>query len=76
MCARDEIAARRHAVTTVTAVCTHEACAVTVFDNNRYVCQCHGSQYTTSGAVVQGPAVSLLREFPTAFANNVVTISV
>lgn len=63
-------------VTTVTAVCTHEACVVTGFANNRYVCPCHGSQYATSGAVVQGPAVSPLREFPTAFANNVVTISV
>ena len=63
--------------TTVTAVCTHEACAVTGDRAaTRYVCPCHGSQYTTSGAVVQGPAVSPLREFPTIFANNVVTISV
>jgi cytochrome b6-f complex iron-sulfur subunit len=62
--------------TTVTAVCTHEGCAVTGFANSRYVCPCHGSEFTTSGAVVQGPAPSPLRQFPTAFANNVVTISV
>jgi cytochrome b6-f complex iron-sulfur subunit len=62
--------------TTVTAVCTHEGCAVTGFANSRYVCPCHGSEFTTTGAVVQGPAVSPLRQFPTAFASNVVTISV
>jgi cytochrome b6-f complex iron-sulfur subunit len=62
--------------TTVTAVCTHEVCAVTGFANSRYVCPCHGSEFSTSGAVVQGPAPSALRQFPTTFANNVVTISV
>jgi cytochrome b6-f complex iron-sulfur subunit len=66
----------QNAFTTVTAVCTHEGCAVTGFANARYVCPCHGSEFTTSGAVVQGPAASSLRQFPTTFENNVVTISV
>ena len=62
--------------TTVTAVCTHEGCAVTGFASSRYVCPCHGSEFSTSGAVVQGPASSSLRQFPTTFDSNVVTISV
>ena len=64
------------ACTTVTAVCTHEGCAVTGFANSRYVCPCHGSEFSTSGAVVLGPASSALRQFPTTFDNTVVTISV
>jgi cytochrome b6-f complex iron-sulfur subunit len=64
------------AVTVVTAVCTHEACAVSGFANSRYVCPCHGSQFTTSGAVAQGPAASPLRQFPSTFVNNVVTVTV
>jgi cytochrome b6-f complex iron-sulfur subunit len=63
-------------VTVVTAVCTHEVCAVSGFANSRYVCPCHGSEFSTSGAVVQGPAASPLRQFPATFANNVVTVTV
>ena len=64
------------AFTALTAVCTHEGCAVTGFANSVYVCPCHGSEFNTSGGVVQGPASSPLRQFPTTFAGNVVTISV
>jgi cytochrome b6-f complex iron-sulfur subunit len=58
----------------VTAVCTHEGCTVSGFQNARYVCPCHGSQFTTSGAVAQGPATRALQQFATTFTNNVLTI--
>jgi cytochrome b6-f complex iron-sulfur subunit len=64
------------AFTALTSVCTHEGCTVTGFANNRYVCPCHGSQYTTSGTVVQGPAPRSLQQFPTQFANGVLTVTV
>src|SRR5262249_57099819 len=60
----------------LTAVCTHEQCTVTGFQNSRYVCPCHGSQYTTSGSVVQGPAVQSLRQFATRFSGSILTITV
>jgi cytochrome b6-f complex iron-sulfur subunit len=59
----------------LTAICTHEQCNVSGFQNSRYVCPCHGSQYTTTGAVVQGPATRALQQFATRFANNIVTIT-
>ena len=62
--------------TALTAVCTHEACTVTGFDNQIYVCPCHGSEYSTSGSVIKGPAPAALRQFATRFANNVLTITV
>lgn len=64
------------ACVSVTAGCTHQACTVDGFANGRYVCPCHGSEFSTSGAVLVGPAPAPLRQFPTTFANNVVTISV
>jgi cytochrome b6-f complex iron-sulfur subunit len=62
--------------TALTAICTHEQCTVTGFDNQRYVCPCHGSQYDTSGRVVNGPAPTALRVFPTQFSNSVLTFTV
>ncbi len=61
----------------LTAVCTHEQNLVTGFENSStFVCPAHGSRYNTSGGVVQGPATRPLREFPTQFTNNVLTITV
>lgn len=62
--------------TALTAVCTHEACIVTGFQSGVFVCPCHGSQYTTTGQVQQGPAPRALRSFTTQFTNNVLTITV
>jgi cytochrome b6-f complex iron-sulfur subunit len=62
--------------TALTAVCTHEACIVTGFQSGVFVCPCHGSQYSTSGQVQQGPATRALRSFATQFTNNVLTITV
>ena len=59
----------------LTAICTHEGCTVSGFENQVYVCPCHGSRYSTSGGVVQGPATSALRQFSTRFANPVLTIT-
>jgi cytochrome b6-f complex iron-sulfur subunit len=60
----------------MTAVCTHEQCNVTGFSSGRFVCPCHGSQYSTSGQVQQGPATRNLQTFPTQFTNSVLTITV
>jgi cytochrome b6-f complex iron-sulfur subunit len=48
---------------------------VSEYQNQVYECPCHGSQYSTSGAVVRGPAAVPLRQFATSFTNNVLTIS-
>jgi cytochrome b6-f complex iron-sulfur subunit len=62
----------------LTAVCTHEQCDVTTFSSSssRFVCPCHGSQYTTSGAVANGPATRPLQSFPTTFTNDVLSFTV
>jgi cytochrome b6-f complex iron-sulfur subunit len=62
--------------TAFTAICTHEQCVVTGFQSGVFVCPCHGSQYNSSGAVIQGPAPRALRPFNTQFTNNVLTITV
>ena len=61
--------------TALTATCTHEGCTITGFTGSQFACPCHGSQFTTSGAVAQGPASRALQQFPTTFTNNVLTFS-
>jgi Rieske Fe-S protein len=59
----------------IDAVCTHQSCTITGQDGASYVCPCHGSRYSRSGQVVRGPAVASLRQYPTTFADGVVTIA-
>jgi nitrite reductase/ring-hydroxylating ferredoxin subunit len=59
----------------VTAICTHQGCTITGFQNQQYVCPCHGSRFTTDGRVVQGPAQGSLRSYPTQFANDQLIIT-
>ena len=62
--------------TALTATCTHEVCTITGFESSRFVCPCHGSQFTTSGTVAQGPAARALQHYATQFANGVLTFTV
>lgn len=62
--------------TAFSGICTHEACTITGFAGGRFVCPCHGSQFTTAGAVVNGPATRSLSHFPTAVDGNLLTFTV
>ena len=55
--------------------CTHQACEITGFSGQTYVCPCHGSRFDSSGRVVNGPAVTPLPQFQTQFSNDVLTIT-
>lgn len=44
-------------------VCTHAGCGIYIFADRRMRCQCHGSEFDTSGANVAGPAPAPLRQY-------------
>jgi cytochrome b6-f complex iron-sulfur subunit len=56
-------------------ICTHQACTITGFADNRFVCPCHGSQYDTNGNVVSGPAPQSLQRFRASLSGTTLTIS-
>jgi len=60
--------------TALTATCTHEGCTISGYESSTYTCPCHGSQFSTSGGVLRGPAARSLQTFVTAFANGTLTI--
>jgi cytochrome b6-f complex iron-sulfur subunit len=60
----------------LTSVCTHTGCDRNwSFSNNQFTCNCHGSRFTTSGLVVNGPASSALRSFTNSRSGDVLTIN-
>jgi cytochrome b6-f complex iron-sulfur subunit len=63
------------AFSAVTAMCTHEACTITGINGQTYVCPCHGSQFTTTGAVLSGPATRPLRTYSTSLSGTTLSIA-
>jgi Rieske Fe-S protein len=59
----------------LTALCTHAACDVIGISGQSFVCPCHGSRFSSTGAVLNGPATRALRQFSTRFSDNLLTIN-
>ena len=55
--------------------CTHNGCTIGSFQNGTSACPCHGSQFNTSGSVVNGPAVNALKQYSATITGNIVTIT-
>ena len=55
--------------------CTHNGCTIGSFQNGTSACPCHGSQFDTSGSVVNGPAVNPLSQYSATITGNIVTIT-
>lgn len=63
------------AATVLTASCTHEGCPVSAFSGSLFVCPCHGSTFSTSGSVMQGPATRALQPFTAQATDTTVTFT-
>lgn len=59
----------------VSAICTHQSCVVEWDTSEKFVCPCHGSQFSATGAVLRGPALSPLRTFTTSLAGDTLTVT-
>ena len=62
--------------TALSAVCTHQTCTITNYQSGTFVCPCHLSEFSTSGAVVQGPAGLPLRSYATQFLSPTLRITI
>jgi Rieske Fe-S protein len=65
-------------VSAVSRTCTHMGCLVLVpsAPGQTLDCPCHGSRFTTAGAVVNGPAPSPLPSFPARIDGEQVVVTV
>ena len=58
------------------SICTHQGC--TIFYNyslNAFPCPCHGSVFSSTGAVLAGPAFVALRSYPVVRTGNILSIN-
>lgn len=63
-------------VLALSAVCTHAGCTVDYNASQQQLdCPCHGSQFSTDGQVLHGPASRPLRVYTATIANNIITIN-
>lgn len=57
-------------------VCTHQQCTVGYnHGTTELICPCHGSKFSTSGAVTNGPAPSSLKKYNVTKDGNILTIT-
>jgi cytochrome b6-f complex iron-sulfur subunit len=59
----------------LTSTCTHQACTINGFQNQQYVCPCHGSVFSLAGTNVSGPAPRPLQTFGTSFSGGILTVA-
>lgn len=64
------------AFTAVQVACTHQGTAI-YYDASKgnFVCPNHGSQFTTAGAVINGPATASLKKYKIAISGNTMTVT-
>lgn len=61
----------------LSSICTHQGCTVGYNPvANDLECPCHGSVFSTSGSVVNGPASSPLHSFPVSQSGTVLSIAI
>ena len=57
-------------------ICTHEGCTVTYSHTDSEVpCACHGSKFSTTGSVTNGPATSNLKKYTVKLEGTTLKIS-
>jgi cytochrome b6-f complex iron-sulfur subunit len=60
----------------LSSLCTHSSCDMSkpatgdVLSNNDIVCNCHGSKFSPTGAVLQGPAKKALPAYALALGDD------
>jgi len=58
------------------SVCTHQGCTISYSStSNNFPCPCHGSVFSATGSVVNGPAVTALKSYVVNKSGSTLIIS-
>jgi len=50
--------------------CTHLGCKIRIFNDDTFICPCHGSAFDINGKVIKGPALKNLTQLKYKIDNN------
>jgi cytochrome b6-f complex iron-sulfur subunit len=57
------------------STCTHQGCTIGYsLASNNFPCPCHGSVYSSTGSIVNGPATVALKSYQATKSGNILTI--
>ena len=59
----------------VSQACTHQGVDVIYNSNNQFYCPSHGAAFSTTGAVINGPANTALKEYKVTVTGNKVNVT-
>ncbi len=60
----------------LSSICTHQSCTVDYVNSaDNIQCGCHGSKFSKSGGVINGPATASLASYQVSKTNNILTIT-
>ena len=63
----------------MTSICTHQSCTINQYNSGskEFVCSCHGSRFSSTGAVTNGPASTALKQYVTLVSGTqlIITLS-
>lgn len=61
----------------VDSACTHNGCGVEYNNTSaNFVCPCHGSVFSKTGSVVNGPATTALKSYQISRTGDILTITI
>jgi cytochrome b6-f complex iron-sulfur subunit len=63
-------------IVALSSICTHQGCTVGYNSTAGDIeCPCHGSVYSTSGSVINGPAPLPLKSYPVTITGTILSIT-
>jgi cytochrome b6-f complex iron-sulfur subunit len=62
----------------MTSVCTHAGCIINQYNSTskEFVCPCHGSRFSNTGAVTNPPATTALKQYATSISGTQLIITI